>query len=55
MAAPSPSYRITIRIKYANKVGNLAALTAAIADAGGSVGAIDNSARKRYTELTAAC
>ena len=41
MAAPSPSYRITIRIKYANKVGNLAALTATIASAGGSVGAVD--------------
>lgn len=39
--APSPSYRITIRIKHANKAGNLAALTAAIEKAGGSIGAID--------------
>ena len=39
--APSPSYSITIRVKYANKVGNLAALTAAIAEVGGSVGSVD--------------
>ena len=39
--APSPGYRITIRVKYANEVGNLAAVTAAIAQAGGSVGAVD--------------
>ena len=38
---PSPSYSMTVRVKYANKVGNLAALTAAIAHAGGSVGAVD--------------
>jgi len=51
MAAPSPSYRITIRIRYANKVGNLAALTAAIASAGGSVGAID-IVRSSRAEIT---
>ena len=51
MAAPSPSYRITIRIKYANKVGNLAALTAAIAQAGGSIGAID-IVRSSRAEIT---
>ncbi len=39
--APSPSHRITIRVRYANEVGNLAALTAAIAQAGGSVNAVD--------------
>jgi malate dehydrogenase (oxaloacetate-decarboxylating) len=39
--APSPSYRITIRVKYANEVGKLASLTLAIAEAGGSVGAVD--------------
>ncbi len=37
----SPSYRITIRVRYANKIGNLARLTAAIAQAGASVGAVD--------------
>ena len=37
----SPSYRITIRVRYANTIGNLARLTAAIAEAGGSVGAVD--------------
>ena len=38
---PSPSYRTTIRVRYDNKVGNLAVLTAAIAEAGGSIGAVD--------------
>jgi len=41
MALPSASNSLTIRIKYENRVGNLAMLTRAIADAGGSVGAID--------------
>lgn len=41
MPHPNPSYRLTIRLKYANKVGSLAALTNAIAEAGGSIGAID--------------
>ncbi len=40
-ATPSPSYRLTIRVRYANEIGQLAALTAAIAQAGGSVGAVD--------------
>jgi len=41
MAVPSASNSLTVRIKYRNRVGNLAMLTQAIADAGGSVGAID--------------
>jgi len=41
MAVPSPSNSLTIRVKYQNKVGNLAMLTAAIAEAGGSLGSID--------------
>ncbi|MHB0998019.1 MAG: malic enzyme-like NAD(P)-binding protein [Armatimonadota bacterium] len=39
--APSPSYRIKIRVKYPNEIGRFAALTEAIAVEGGSVGAID--------------
>ncbi|MHB0912223.1 MAG: malic enzyme-like NAD(P)-binding protein [Armatimonadota bacterium] len=38
--APSPSYRITLRVRYANKIGSLAALTAAVAEAGGSLGCV---------------
>jgi len=41
MPIPSAGNRIIVRINYENKVGNLAALTAAIAQAGGSVGSID--------------
>ncbi|MBI2844687.1 MAG: NAD-dependent malic enzyme [Armatimonadetes bacterium] len=41
MPLPSASNSLTIRIKYTNKVGNLAMLTEAIAKAGGSIGAVD--------------
>ncbi|HOP79254.1 MAG TPA: NAD-dependent malic enzyme [Armatimonadota bacterium] len=41
MPLPSASNSLTVRIKYQNKVGNLAKLAQAIADAGGSVGSMD--------------
>lgn len=41
MPIPSASNSLTVRIRYQNRVGNLATLTRAIADAGGSLGAID--------------
>jgi malate dehydrogenase (oxaloacetate-decarboxylating) len=39
--APSPCYRVTIRVKYENEVGRFATLTAAIAKVGGSIDRID--------------
>lgn len=41
MAIPSASNSITVRIKYQNKVGNLAMLTSAVAEIGGSIGSLD--------------
>lgn len=41
MPIPNASNSLTVRIKYTNQVGNLAALTRAVADAGGSIGSID--------------
>jgi malate dehydrogenase (oxaloacetate-decarboxylating) len=41
MPLPSAGNSLTIRIRYQNRVGNLASLTKAIADTGGSVGAVD--------------
>ncbi|MEN6521735.1 MAG: NAD-dependent malic enzyme [Armatimonadota bacterium] len=41
MPTPSASNSLTLRIKHLNKIGNLAKLTKAIADAEGSVGSID--------------
>ncbi|HUV04440.1 MAG TPA: NAD-dependent malic enzyme [Armatimonadota bacterium] len=38
---PSPSYGITIRARYANRVGSFSAMAATIAQAGGSLGDID--------------
>lgn len=39
--APSPSYRMTIRVKYSNDPGSLPALIQAIEHSGGSIGAMD--------------
>ncbi len=41
MSTPSASHSLTVRIKYQQRVGNLAALAQAIANAGGSIGSID--------------
>lgn len=38
---PSPSYSLTLRIEYANKVGMLGRITSLIGEAGGDIGAID--------------
>lgn len=40
-AAPSPSYRIRIRVRYPDQIGRFASLIEVIAQAGGSVGAIE--------------
>ncbi len=39
--APTPCYRVIIRVRYANQTGNLSALTTTIAQIGGSIGAVD--------------
>jgi malate dehydrogenase (oxaloacetate-decarboxylating) len=38
---PSPSYSLTLRIEYSNKLGMLGRITSLIGDAGGDIGAID--------------
>lgn len=46
-AAPSPSFRIKVRVRYPNHIGRFASLAEAIAEAGGSVGAIEIVQRGR--------
>lgn len=41
VSRPSPSYSLTLRIEYANKVGMLGRITSLIGEAGGDIGAID--------------
>ena len=41
MSLPSASYSITMRLRYPNEIGTFSHVAAAIADAGGDVGAID--------------
>jgi malate dehydrogenase (oxaloacetate-decarboxylating) len=41
VATPSASYSATIRLRYANEVGMFSRIAAAIAEAGGDIGAID--------------
>lgn len=38
---PSPSYSLTLRIEYPNKVGMLGLVTSVIGDLGGDIGAVD--------------
>ncbi|MBW3635946.1 MAG: NAD-dependent malic enzyme [Armatimonadetes bacterium] len=38
---PSPSYSLTLRIEYSNKLGMLGRITSLIGDSGGDIGAID--------------
>ena len=51
MAAKTPAvaYSITVRAEYGNKVGMLSKMTAAIAEAGGDIGAIDIVSSSRDT------
>ncbi len=46
-ASPSPGNSISIRLKYPNRIGRLAEVTRAIADAGGSIGQVDVVASDR--------
>ena len=39
--SPSPGNSIALRLRYSNDIGKLAAITAAIAEAGGSIGSIE--------------
>jgi malate dehydrogenase (oxaloacetate-decarboxylating) len=58
MPVPSASNSLTIRVKYQNQVGNLAMVTRAIADAGGSIGAVDIvevSSKEIIRDLTIDC
>jgi malate dehydrogenase (oxaloacetate-decarboxylating) len=46
---PSPSYSLTLRIEYENKVGTLGRITSVIGESGGDIGAIDIVKTTRQT------
>ncbi|ERN41283.1 malic enzyme [Rubidibacter lacunae KORDI 51-2] len=48
---PNPSYSLTIHLRYPNRAGMLAAVTSAIADAGGNLGPIGLIEQNRKTCL----
>jgi malate dehydrogenase (oxaloacetate-decarboxylating) len=46
---PSPSYSLTLRIEYENKVGMLGRITSVVGESGGDIGAIDIVKTTRQT------
>jgi malate dehydrogenase (oxaloacetate-decarboxylating) len=46
---PSPSYSLTLRIEYPNRVKTLGTVTSTIGDAGGDIGAVDIVKTERGT------